>query len=123
MGGGGFAPSSKTQEKMIRGSVVWVNLGDAHPPEFGKTRPGLVLSNTEQNQVLDTVVIIPLSTRAPEIWPLRLRVPAFTRGRASFAVVPGIRQVSKQRLQDVIGTVPSAFLQTLKEAVSVYLGD
>ena len=108
---------------MIRGSVLWVNLGDAHPPELGKTRPGLIVSNTEQNQLLDTVVIIPLSTRAPEIWPLRLRVPPFARGRVSYAIIPGVRQVSKQRLLDVIGTVPREFMRDLDDALSAYLGD
>ena len=26
-----------------RGSLFWTNLGSTPPPEFGKTRPGLVL--------------------------------------------------------------------------------
>ena len=108
---------------MIRGSILWVNLDDAQPPEFGKTRPGLIISNTEQNQMLETVVIIPLSTRPPEVWPLRLRVPPFAPGRPSFAAIPGVRQISKQRLMDVIGSVPQTFLQELQEALSVYLGD
>ena len=50
---------------MIRGSIHWVNLEDTHPPELGKTRPALVLSNTEQNAVLSTVVVVPISTRPP----------------------------------------------------------
>src|SRR5687767_1470245 len=93
---------------MIRGTVFWVNLGDTSPPEFGKLRPGLVVSNTEQNQVLDTVVVIPLSTRPPEIWPLRLRLAPLAKGKMTFAIIPGIRQVSKTRLLDVIARVSRA---------------
>ena len=93
---------------MKRGSLCWVNLGPSNPPEFGKLRPGIVISNTEQNSRLPTVVVLPLSSRAPEIWPLRLgfKMPD---GKESFVVVPGIRQVDKSRLQEMIGSVSEAF--------------
>ena len=59
---------------MRRGTACWVNLGTGAPPELSKVRPGIVLSNSIQNERLDSVVIVPLSAQAPEIWPLRLRV-------------------------------------------------
>ena len=34
---------------MTRGSLFWINLGATSPPEFGKTRPGLVVSSTAHN--------------------------------------------------------------------------
>ena len=46
---------------MRRGSAYWVNLGAAAPPELGKVRPGIVVSNSMQNERLDSVVIVPLS--------------------------------------------------------------
>ena len=49
---------------MKRGTVVWVDLNDAQPPEMGKTRPAVVLSNTILNARLGTVVVVPLSTQA-----------------------------------------------------------
>jgi mRNA-degrading endonuclease toxin of MazEF toxin-antitoxin module len=69
--------------------------------ELGRVRPGIVVSNSIQNERLDSVVIVPLSSRAPEIWLLRFRVepPGM---KASYAVIPGIRQVSKSRLEDFI---------------------
>ena len=67
-------------------------------------------------------MIVPLSTRAPEIWPLRLRVEL--RGlQTSFAVIPGIRQVSKARLHDAIGIVVPPAMDRIDEALAVYLGD
>jgi mRNA interferase MazF len=107
---------------MRRGTLVWVNLSDALPPEMGKTRPGLIVSNTEQNAILQTVVIIPLSTQPGEMWPLRLKLEGGKR-KASFAVVPGIRQVSKTRLLETIGFATDDFLERLTDAVAVYLGD
>lgn len=108
---------------MIRGSICWVNLEDTNPPEFGKTRPALVLSNSEQNAMLPSVVVIPISTRPPEIWPLRLELPAVLGLKKSFAVIPGIRQVSKTRLLEQIGMVPEKFLDAVADAVSAYLGE
>ena len=40
---------------------------DTFPPEMGKVRPGIVISGTVHNEVLNTLVIIPTSTVPPEI--------------------------------------------------------
>ena len=40
-----------------RGSLFRINLGATSPPEFGKTRPGLIVSGTVRNEVLDSVGI------------------------------------------------------------------
>lgn len=108
---------------MKRGSVVRINLSDALPPEMGKTRPGIVISNSEQNKILSTLVVIPLSTRPPEIWPLRMKLPSIRGLRESFAVVPGIRQVSKTRILEELGLVPERFMVDLDDAISAYLND
>lgn len=108
---------------MTRGSIHWVNLEEATPPELGKTRPAVVLSNSEQNAVLDTVVVVPLSTRPPAIWPLRIELAASGKRKRSFAVVPGIRQVDKRRLVGSLGVAPQRFLDELTRAVVAYLGD
>lgn len=107
---------------MKRGTVCWVNLEDASPPEFGKTRPGLIVSNTEQNSVLPTVVVLPISGQPPEIWPLRIAV-SLPAGKKSFAVVPGIRQVSKSRIREVIFLLPEGAMEEVSQAVSAYLSD
>lgn len=114
---------ARTAQPMIRGSLYWVNLEEVAPPELGKTRPAVVLSNSEQNAVLDTVVVVPLSTLAPAIWPLRIELPASGKRKRSFAVVPGIRQVDKRRLVGSLGVAPGRFLDELTRAVVAYLGD
>jgi mRNA-degrading endonuclease toxin of MazEF toxin-antitoxin module len=104
------------------GSAYWINLEPASPPEMGKTRPGIVVSRSLYNDRLASVVVVPLSSRAPEIWPLRLEldVPGLKR---SFAVVPGVRQVSKARLHGLIGQVPRAAMERLAEALALHLHD
>ncbi len=105
---------------MKRGTVVWVDLSDAAPPELGKVRPGIVVSNAQQNTVLDTVVVVPTSSLAPEIPPLRLAVGKFA-GKESFAVIPGIRQVRKGRLRGELGVISPSKLQKLDECLQIYL--
>ncbi|HVU37812.1 MAG TPA: type II toxin-antitoxin system PemK/MazF family toxin [Opitutales bacterium] len=105
---------------MKRGTITWVDLSDAHPPEMGKVRPGIVVSNTQQNAVLDTVVVVPTSSLAPEIIPLRLALGKFA-GKESFAIIPGIRQVRKSRLRGELGALSTAKLAKLDECLQAYL--
>ena len=105
---------------MKRGTVVWVDLSDTTPPEMGKVRPGIVVSGTTHNEVLNTVVIVPTSSVVPEIWPLRLAVGSFA-GKESFAVIPGIRQVRKGRLRGALGQLTHAQLVQLDECLEAYL--
>ena len=105
---------------MKRGSVVWVDLSDASPPEMGKVRPGIVISGTTHNAVLNTVVVVPTSSIAPEIWPLRLAIGSFA-GKESYAVIPGIRQVRKGRLRGALGELAHEQLALLDECLDAYL--
>lgn len=89
---------------------------------MGKTRPGIIVSNTDQNGILQTVVIIPLSSRAPEIWPLRVRIALGTK-KPSFAIIPGLRQVSKARLHEIIGMASEETMESLLDATAAYLSD
>ena len=87
---------------MKRGGICWINLEPVSPPDMGKTRPAIIISNSDQNAILQSVVVVPLSSQPAEIWPLRLRME-ISRGKASYAILPGIRQVSKQRIQELTG--------------------
>ena len=106
---------------MKRGTVLWVDLSDAQPPEMDKVRPAVVLSHAILNARLGTVVVVPLSAQSGEIWPLRVKVAAGRK--ASFAVIPGIRQVAKTRLQNASSTLGAADLQKIERAVAEYLSD
>ncbi len=89
---------------------------------MGKTRPALIISNSEQNLILGSVVVIPISSRPDEIWPLRIRLD-MPRGKVSFAVLPGIRQVSKERILEFSGAASLGDLQRIDEALFFYLND
>lgn len=122
MGSGFVGHDTAHSSQMKRGTILWINLEDSRPPEFGKTRPGILISNSEQNAHLETVVVIPLSTQAPEVWPLRLKCELAGK-KISYAVLPGIRQVKKTRLLDVIEIAPAKFMHLLDRALAAYLSD
>jgi len=105
---------------MKRGTVVWVDLSDTSPPEMGKVRPGVIVSGTAHNEVLNTVVVVPTSSVEPEIWPLRMSVGNIS-GKESYAVIPGIRQVRKSRLRGVIGQLSHEQLSALDDCLEAYL--
>lgn len=107
---------------MRRVTIVWLNLEDAFPPELGKTRPAIIISNSEQNAILDTLVAVPLSTQPPHLWPLRLKYGKIGN-KMNFAVIPGIRQVKKTRVLRSIATASDDFLRLLDDAVLAYLSD
>ena len=122
LGGRAAGRSPEAPPEVKRGTVIWVNLSDTHPPEMDKTRPAVVLSNGILNAHLKTVVVVPLSTQAGEIWPLRVKVAAGGR-KPSYAVIPGIRQVAKARLLDVVGTLAPDELRKIEKALADYLSD
>ncbi len=47
---------------MVKGSVVWVALDPARGAEVPKTRPCVVVSRTEANEISWTVTVVPLSS-------------------------------------------------------------
>ena len=107
---------------MRRGAVYWINLEPVSPPELGKIRPAIIVSSSTYNERLDSIVVLPLSSRAPEIWPLRLEV-AVAGMKRSYVVIPGIRQVSKARLHEVIGQAPAEAMRRVAQALTLYLGE
>ena len=115
---------ARTQrETLMRGTVVWVDLSDASPPEMGKRRPAVIVSNSAHNLTLGTVVAVPLSSQAPEIFPLRVRLRTSGTKASGFAVVPGIRQLKKSRILRVAGKASPPDMAALDEAIREYLAD
>lgn len=106
---------------MKRGAIYWVNLEPSHPPEFGKIRPCLVVSNSEQNFRLNTLVVVPISSQPHAIWPLRVEIELTKK--KSYVVIPGIRQISKTRLTEPIEVLDVDDIKKIDEALELYLRD
>ncbi len=90
---------------------------------MGKQRPAVVVSNSVQNSILDSVVVVPFSSQEPEIPYLRIKLKLENARQMGFAVLPGIRQIKKSRILKSIGYLSPHELKKLDTALTVYLSD
>ncbi len=110
-------------ELINRGDVYWVNLNPIEGSEIGKTRPAVVISNNINNELADTVTILPITSSVEKIYPFEAFIP---RGVANIpddskAKANQIRTVDKKRIKNLIGTVPDTTLKEIERAVKIHL--
>ena len=61
--------------ELNRGDIVIVNLYTKKGDEVGKIRPAVIISGDDENSILDTVILMPLSTDLiNDMFPYRLRI-------------------------------------------------
>jgi len=104
---------------MVRGSLVWVTLDPARGAEVPKTRPCIVVSRTEANDVSSTVTIVPLSSvngRAPD----RMVQPLFSAKETllpkdSRALCDQVRTVDRRRIRDTVGVLSPELLELYRQ--------
>lgn len=107
--------------------IYLANLDPVVGSEQGKTRPVLVISEEEINQILPVVNVIPITSRKPErkIYPNEVLLPAKTAGleNESILLCYQIRTLDKKRLTKVIGKIEDEELQEhIYDALCFQLG-
>ena len=95
----------KSQRKIRRGEVYWVNLEPTIRTEIRKTRPALVVSPDDMNQALPRVIIAPLTSKGQ---PLGCRPELEFDGRPSRILLDQVRCVDKARLTGKMGEIELA---------------
>lgn len=87
-----------------KGDIVIVNLYPKKEDEVGKVRPAVILSGDDENSILDTVNLMPLSTDLIEnMEPYRLKIPARENlKKDSDILINQIRTLSKTRIKEKI---------------------
>jgi len=87
-----------------RGDIVTVNLNPKKGHEVGKIRPAVIISHDDENNILDTLILLPLSTDLlDDMQPYRMRITK--RGKLkqdSDILINQIRTLSKQRVGEKI---------------------
>ena len=83
-----------------KADIVVVNLNPKKGHEVGKIRPAVVISSDDENDILDTVILMPLSTDLLEdMEPYRMRIPKRDNLKQdSDILINQIRTLSKQRI-------------------------
>ena len=88
-----------------RGEVYWVNLDPTVGTEIQKTRPALVVSPDDMNEVLPRVIIAPLTSKGQ---PLGCRPEIALGGKKARILLDQLRCVDKVRLAEKMGEVDLA---------------
>lgn len=110
---------------MVRGSLVWVSLDPARGAEVPKTRPCIVVSRTEANDVSATVTVVPLSSvrgRASErlVQPL-LSVKETQLPKDSRALCDQVRTIDKRKIRDTLGVLGEESLGKVDRGLILHL--
>lgn len=90
-----------------RRDIVTINFNPKKGDEVGKIRPALIISGDEENKILDTIIVMPLSTQLLEgMEPFRLRVVKREGLREdSDLLINHIRTISKKRVGSKIAAI------------------
>jgi mRNA interferase MazF len=110
---------------MVKGSLVWVSLDPARGAEVPKTRPCVVVSRTEANDISSTVTIVPLSSVAGKaedrlVQPL-LSAKETHLPKDSRALCDQIRTIDKRRVRETVGVISSALLGKIDRGLILHL--
>ncbi|MCX6075647.1 MAG: type II toxin-antitoxin system PemK/MazF family toxin [Campylobacterales bacterium] len=86
------------------GDIVTVNLNPKKGHEVGKIRPAVIISGNDENSILDTVILMPLSTDLiDDMLPYRMRIlKRDNLTQDSDLLINQIRTLSKQRIGEKI---------------------
>ena len=90
-----------------RRDIVGINLNPKKGDEIGKVRPCIILSDDDSNEILDTIIVVPLSTKLIEnMEPFRLRLfKKDSLKENSDILINHIRTISKKRVTSHIGKI------------------
>ncbi len=95
--------------ELNRGDIVVVNLYPKKGDEVGKIRPAVVISGNDENAILDTVILMPLSTDLiDDMLPFRMRLSKREGLKEdSDILINQIRTLSKSRIKEKIALLTS----------------
>lgn len=90
-----------------RGDIVGINLNPKKGDEVGKIRPCVIISNGDENSILDTIIVMPLSTKLlDDMLPYRLRLKKRDNLKQdSDVLINHVRTISKKRVTSKIAKI------------------
>lgn len=105
--------------ELSRGDIVIVNLYPKKGDEVGKIRPAVIISGDDENSILDTVILVPLSTDLiDDMFPYRLRIKKRENLKQdSDILINQIRTLSKIRIKEKIAKLTAQEYDLLIQAL------
>ena len=86
---------------MKRGEIYFANLDPAVGDEIQKRRPVLIVSNNANNNVAETVTVVPITSNITKIYPFEVFLDAKETNllKSSKAQCHQVRTISKTRIK------------------------
>lgn len=102
-----------------RGDICLVNFNPAKGGEMGKLRPAIVLSDGEDNEILNTIIVIPLSTVIEkDALPYRFLITSRDKlERDCDACIYEIRALSKTRVKEKLSSLTDSEIETIQNSL------
>ena len=107
--------------KVNRNEIYYADLNPTIGGELKKIRPVVVVSKTEMNRYLHTVVVCPLTTKLHPKW--RSRIQTKCDQKEAEIAVDKIRTISKKRLKNRIDELSSEDAVKLRNLITEMYGE
>jgi mRNA interferase MazF len=104
-----------------RYAIYRADLNPTRGSEINKVRPVVIVSLDALNEVLETVVVCPLTTKLHPRWRSRLQVQC--RGKKAEIAVDQIRTVSKSRFLSKMDILSLKDARELRRMISEMYGE
>ena len=110
--------------ELNRGDICLVDFNPAKGGEIGKLRPAIIMSTFDENSILDTVIVIPLSTvTEADALPYRYMITKRDKlKQTSDACIYEIRALSKTRVKEKLSVLSAEEIGIIQNALCEILG-
>jgi mRNA interferase MazF len=102
-------------------SIYWVDLNPTRGAEINKTRPCVIISPSEMNTHLRTIIIAPVTSKGREGYPTRVKLRV--NDVDGWIVLDQIRSIDKTRLCEKIGDLTTEEIIEVKNIIKEMLVD
>ncbi|MEA1954256.1 MAG: type II toxin-antitoxin system PemK/MazF family toxin [Campylobacterota bacterium] len=104
---------------LSRGDIVLVNFNPAKGGEIGKLRPAIILSDSDDNEILETVIVVPLSTHIEEdALPYRYLIHKRDKlHKDCDACIYEVRALSKIRIKEKLSMLSDEELGIIQDSL------
>ena len=106
-----------------RGDICLINFNPAKGGEIGKLRPAIVISDSMDNEILNTIIVIPLSTVIEkDALPYRYLITKREKLEKNCdACIYEIRALSKVRVKEKMAILNNQELEVIQDSLCTIL--
>ena len=105
-----------------RGEIYWVDLDPVRGSEIRKTRPCLIISNNEQNEISRRVMVIPLTT-SQKLPLVPFHVSLVFQNKLAKILPEQTRVADKSRIKGkCLGRITAETIGEVERAINLVLG-